>query len=74
MAKTSKVTQISKLKLVSQKQLGDLESKLVKTYGRMGMKIYINELGHMTNLTNMPAMPIYSKNRKKSSFPEPIDR
>ena len=35
------------------------------------MKIYINELGHMTN---MAAMPIYSKNLKKSSFPEPVDR
>ena len=29
------------------------------------MKIYINELGHMTN---MAAMPIYGKNLKKSSF------
>ena len=29
MVKTSKVTQISKLKLVSQKQLGDLEPKLI---------------------------------------------
>ena len=37
----------------------------------MEMKIYINELGHMTN---MAAMPIYSKNLKKSSFPEPVDR
>ena len=35
------------------------------------MKIYINELGHMTN---MAAMPIYVKNFKKSSSPEPIDR
>ena len=35
------------------------------------MKIYINELGHMTN---MAAMPIYDKNLKKSSSPEPIDR
>ena len=35
------------------------------------MKIYINELGHMTN---MVAMPIYGKNLKKSSSPEPIDR
>ena len=35
------------------------------------MKIYTNELGHMTN---MAAMPIYSKNLKKSSSPEPIDR
>ena len=35
------------------------------------MKIYINKLGHMTN---MAAMPIYNKNLKKSSSPEPIDR
>ena len=35
------------------------------------MKIYINELGHMTN---MATMPIYSKNFKISSSPEPIDR
>ena len=33
------------------------------------MKIYTNELGHMTN---MAAMPIYGKNLKKAS-PEPID-
>ena len=33
------------------------------------MKIYTNELGHMTN------MPIYGKNLKKSSSSiEPIDR
>ena len=31
------------------------------------MKIYTNELGH---ITNMAAMPIYGKNLKKSS-PEP---
>ena len=35
------------------------------------MKIYTNELGHMTN---MAAIFIYSKNLKKSSSPEPIDR
>ena len=35
------------------------------------MKIYTNELGHMTN---MVTMPIYSKNFKKSSSPEPIDQ
>ena len=35
------------------------------------MKIYTNELGHMTN---MAAMPIYCKNLNKSSSPEPIDR
>ena len=34
------------------------------------MKIYTTELGHMTN---MAAMPIYGKNLKKSSSPEPID-
>ena len=32
------------------------------------MKIYTNELGH---LTNMAAMPIYGKNLKKSSAPKP---
>ena len=35
------------------------------------MKIYTNELGHMTN---MAARPIYGKNFKKKSSPEPIDR
>ena len=35
------------------------------------MKIYTNELDH---ITNMAAMPIYGKNVKKSSSPEPIDR
>ena len=34
------------------------------------MKIYINDLDHMTN---MAAMPIYVKNLKESSPPEPID-
>ena len=34
------------------------------------MKIYTNELGHMSN---MATMPIYGKNPKKSSSPEPID-
>ena len=34
------------------------------------MKIYKNNLGHMTN---MAAMLIYGKNIKKSSSPEPID-
>ena len=34
------------------------------------MKIYTNELGH---ITNMAAMPIYGKNLKKSSSPAPID-
>ena len=35
------------------------------------MKIYINDLGHMTN---MVAMPIYGKTLKKSSSPEPKDQ
>ena len=35
------------------------------------MKIYINELGHMTN---MATIPIYVKNLRKSSSPEPIDQ
>ena len=35
------------------------------------MKIYTNELGHMTK---MATMPIYGKNLKKSSSPEPIDQ
>ena len=35
------------------------------------MKIYINELGH---ITNMAAMPIYGKNLKTSSSLEAIDR
>ena len=34
------------------------------------MKIYINELGHMTNMAAMP----YGKNFKKSSSPEPMDQ
>ena len=35
------------------------------------MKIYTNELNHMTN---MAAMPIYGQNIKKSSTPESIDQ
>ena len=42
----------------------------MKAWGRIGMKIYTNELGHMTN---MATMPIYGKNLKKSSSREPID-
>ena len=33
----------------------------MKAWGRIGMTIYTNELGHMTN---MGAMPIYGKNLK----------
>ena len=35
------------------------------------MKINTNDVGHMTK---MAAMPIYGKNLKKSSSPEPIDQ
>ena len=31
----------------------------MKVLGRIGIKIYTNELGHMTN---MAAMPMYGKN------------
>ena len=43
----------------------------MKAEGRMRIKIYTNELGHMTN---MAAMPICGKNLKKSSSPEPVDQ
>ena len=42
----------------------------MKAWRRTGMKIYTNELGHMTN---MAAMPINGKNLKKSSSAEAID-
>ena len=35
------------------------------------MKIYTNELGH---ITNSAAMPIYGKNLNKSFSPEPMNR
>ena len=37
----------------------------MKAYGRMGMRIYINELGHMTK---MAAMRIYVKKLKSVSL------
>ena len=43
----------------------------MKAGGRIGMKIYTNEVGHMAK---MAAMPIYGKNLKISSSPEPIDQ
>ena len=39
--------------------------------GLLGKKNCSNGLGHMTN---MAAMPIYGKNLKKTSSPEPIDQ
>ena len=41
----------------------------MKALGRIGMNIYTNELGHMTD---MAAMPIYGKNLKKYSSQEPV--
>ena len=41
----------------------------MKAIGRMGMKIYTNELGH---ITNMATMPIYGKDIKKSTSSEAI--
>ena len=71
----SNVTQISKLKLVLfffQKIVGQFGTKIHnRVLGRIGMKIYMNEL---CLITNMAAMPTYGTNLKKSSFPEPIDR
>ena len=68
----SKVTQISMLKLVFLKTVGRFGTKInMKAWGRKGMKIYTNELGHMTNVA---AMPIYGENLKKSSSPEPLDQ
>ena len=43
----------------------------MKAEVRMGMIIFTNELGHMTN---MATIPIYGKNRKKASSPEAMDR
>ena len=48
------------------KTVGRVETKIhMKGLGRIGMKIYTNELGHMTD---MAAMPIYGKNLKKIFF------
>ena len=68
----SKVTQISKLKLVILRTIVRFETKVhMKAWGKIWMKIYIKELCHMTK---MAAMPIYGENLKKSSAPEPVDR
>ena len=68
----SKVTQISKLKLVFLKNSWVIwnQNSYESLRENIGMKIYTNELGHMTN---MATMPINGKNLKKSSSPEPID-
>ena len=52
--------------------VGQFGTKIhMKAEVRMGMIIYTNELGR---ITNMATMPIYGKNRKKSSSLEVIDR
>ena len=68
----SKVTQISKLKLVLLKNSRAIwiQSSYESLRGNRNENLY-KWVGHMTN---MAAMPIYSKNLKKSSSPEPIDR
>ena len=49
-----------KVKLVFLKNSWEIGTKAhMKAKGRMRMKIYANELGHMTN---MATMPIYGKN------------
>ena len=54
------------------KTVGQFGTKVhMKAWKRIGMKINTNELGHMTK---MAAMPIYGKNLKKSSSPEPTDQ
>ena len=42
----------------------------MKAYGKIGMKIYINEFSHMIK---MAAMLIYGKKLLKSSFLELMD-
>ena len=67
-----KVTQISKLEHVFLRNSGALETKVhMKAYWRLGMKIYTNELGHMTKIATMP---IYCKNLLNSSPLEPMTR
>ena len=54
------------------KTVGQFGTKVhMKAWRRIDMKINTNELGHMTK---MATMPIYGKNLKKSSSPEPIDQ
>ena len=56
----------------SSETTGPIATKFhIQPPGPLGKKSCSNGLGHMTN---MAAMPIYGKNLKKSSFPEPIDR
>ena len=57
----SKITQISKLKLVFLRNSGGFGTKAhMKAYWRMGINIYTNELGHMTKIA---AMLIYGEKK-----------
>ena len=56
----------------SSETTGPIATKFhIQPPGPLGKKSYSNGLSHMTN---MAAMPIYGKNLKKSSSPEPLDR
>ena len=56
----------------SSEATGQIATKFhIQPSGPLGKKSCSNGLGHMTN---MAAMPIYGKNLKKSSSPEPLDR
>ena len=55
--------------IFSSETTGPIEAKFhVEPSWDGGMKVYSNGPGHMTK---MAAMPIYGKNLKKSSSPEP---
>ena len=56
----------------SSETTGPIATKFhIQPPGPLGKKSCSNGLGHMTN---MAAMPIYGKNLKKSSSPEPLDQ
>ena len=60
------------LNIFSSETTGPIEAKFhVEPPWDVGTKVYSTGLGH---ITKMVAMPIYCKNLKKSSFPEPKDR
>ena len=56
----------------SSETTGPIATKFhIQPPGPLGKENCSNGLGHMTS---MAAMPIYGKNLKKSSSPEPLDR
>ena len=58
--------------IFSSETTGPIEAKFhMQPPWNGGTKVYSNGPGHMTK---MAAMPIYGKNLKKSSFPEPKGR